>query len=65
VIRGFTGDTATGANRTARSVGKLAELASELRRSVADFKLPGAGLADALDDDEGSGTPATSDYRVG
>jgi twitching motility protein PilJ len=65
VIRGFTGDTATGANRTARSVGKLAELASELRRSVADFKLPGAGLADALDDDEGSGTPATSDYRAG
>ncbi len=40
VIRGFTGDTATGAASTARSVGKLAELASELRRSVADFKLP-------------------------
>ena len=40
-IRGFTGDTAAGANRTARSVGKLAELAAELRRSVADFKLPG------------------------
>lgn len=40
VIRGFTGDTATGAASTARSVGKLAELAAELRRSVADFKLP-------------------------
>ncbi|MDZ3822661.1 MAG: methyl-accepting chemotaxis protein [Pseudoxanthomonas sp.] len=39
-IRGFTDDTATGANRTARSVGKLAELAAGLRRSVADFKLP-------------------------
>jgi twitching motility protein PilJ len=39
-IRGFTGDTAAGANRTARSVGKLAELAADLRRSVADFKLP-------------------------
>jgi len=40
VIRGFTGDTAAGAASTARSVGKLAELAAELRRSVADFKLP-------------------------
>lgn len=39
-IRGFTSNTAAGAGRTAGSVGKLAELATTLRRTVADFKLP-------------------------
>jgi twitching motility protein PilJ len=29
-----------GANQTAESIGNLAHLAQELRRSVADFKLP-------------------------
>jgi len=41
-IRGFTSDTADGANRTARSIGALAQLASELRSTVSDFKLPEA-----------------------
>jgi twitching motility protein PilJ len=30
-----------GAGQTAASVGNLAQLASDLHRSVADFKLPG------------------------
>jgi len=30
-----------GASQTADSIGNLAQLASNLRRSVADFKLPG------------------------
>ena len=55
VIRGFTGDTATGANRTARSVGKLAELVAELRRSVADFKLPTSHLADVNESEDAGG----------
>ena len=29
-----------GANQTAQSIGNLAQLAADLRRSVADFKLP-------------------------
>jgi twitching motility protein PilJ len=61
-IRGFTGDTAAGANRTARSVGKLAELAAELRRSVADFKLPGPVTDLDLADDDITDRP---DYTAG
>ncbi len=41
VIRQITHQTSLGAGQTAESIGYLAGLAAELRRSVADFKLPG------------------------
>ncbi|MDV2452188.1 methyl-accepting chemotaxis protein [Xanthomonas hortorum] len=40
VIRQITSQTSQGAEKTAKSIGNLAELAADLRRSVADFKLP-------------------------
>ena len=40
VIRRITGQTSQGAGQTAESLGRLNQLAAELRRSVADFKLP-------------------------
>ena len=40
VIQEITTQTSAGTNETAASVGNLAELANELRRSVAGFKLP-------------------------
>ena len=40
-IRQITSQTSLGANQTADSIGNLAGLAADLRRSVADFKLPG------------------------
>lgn len=39
-IQEITSQTSQGANQTADSIGYLAQLASELRRSVAHFKLP-------------------------
>ncbi|MGH8215987.1 MAG: methyl-accepting chemotaxis protein, partial [Rhodanobacteraceae bacterium] len=39
-IQQITAQTSVGANQTAESIGNLAHLAQELRRSVADFKLP-------------------------
>ena len=39
-IQQITAQTSVGANQTAESIGNLAQLAQELRRSVADFKLP-------------------------
>ena len=39
-IQSITARTAQGANQTAQSIGTLAQLAADLRRSVADFKLP-------------------------
>ncbi|HEX7325733.1 MAG TPA: methyl-accepting chemotaxis protein [Rhodanobacteraceae bacterium] len=39
-IQEITAQTSVGANQTAASIGNLAQLAQELRRSVADFKLP-------------------------
>lgn len=39
-IQSITAQTSQGANQTAESIGTLAQLASDLRRSVADFKLP-------------------------
>jgi twitching motility protein PilJ len=41
VIRQITSQTSMGAGQTAESIGHLAQLAADLRRSVADFKLPG------------------------
>ncbi len=40
VIQEITAQTSVGASQTAESIGNLAQLAQELRRSVADFKLP-------------------------
>ena len=40
VIRQITGQTSQGAGQTADSLGQLNQLAADLRRSVADFKLP-------------------------
>ena len=39
-IQSITAQTSQGANQTAESIGTLAQLAADLRRSVADFKLP-------------------------
>ena len=39
-IQQITTQTTQGANQTAESIGNLAQLAADLRRSVADFKLP-------------------------
>ncbi len=39
-IQSITAQTSQGANQTASSIGNLAQLATNLRRSVADFKLP-------------------------
>lgn len=41
VIQEITSQTSVGASQTAESIGNLAGLAGDLRRSVADFKLPG------------------------
>ncbi|WAW96495.1 methyl-accepting chemotaxis protein [Xanthomonas citri pv. malvacearum] len=40
VIRQITSQTSQGAEQTVESIGNLAQLAADLRRSVADFKLP-------------------------
>jgi twitching motility protein PilJ len=40
-IQEITSQTSLGASQTAESIGNLALLANDLRRSVADFKLPG------------------------
>ncbi|MDA3913515.1 methyl-accepting chemotaxis protein [Oleiagrimonas sp.] len=39
-IQEITSQTSLGASQTAESIGNLAQLANDLRRSVADFKLP-------------------------
>jgi twitching motility protein PilJ len=39
-IQSITAQTSQGANQTVESIGNLAQLAADLRRSVADFKLP-------------------------
>jgi twitching motility protein PilJ len=41
VIQEITTQTSVGASQTAESIGNLAQLAADLRRSVQDFKLPG------------------------
>ncbi len=42
VIQEITSQTSAGTNATAKSIGKLAELANQLKNSVAGFKLPDA-----------------------
>ncbi len=41
VIQEITSQTSAGTEATARSIGELAEMANEMRRSVEGFKLPG------------------------
>jgi len=58
VIQEITSQTSAGTNATAKSIGTLAELASELRESVAGFKLPeeaGASHQDGYDADYDDG----------
>ena len=40
VIQQITSQTSSGSTATAESIGNLAQLSADLRRSVADFKLP-------------------------
>ncbi len=48
VIQEITSQTAEGTNATAQSIGKLAALATELRKSVAGFKLPGQDAGETM-----------------
>lgn len=48
VIQSITVETARSTDATAKSVGQLSELANELRKSVAGFKLPETGDIDTL-----------------
>lgn len=48
VIQEITMQTSEGTNETAGSVGKLTELANDLRHSVAGFKLPDSGEVDTV-----------------
>ncbi len=43
IIQEITMQTSEGTNETAESIGQLAELAAELRKSVTGFKLPNSG----------------------
>ncbi len=52
VIQEITSQTSAGTNATAKSIGKLAELANQLRNSVAGFKLPDQLGHDMDDSDE-------------
>ncbi|WP_026179926.1 methyl-accepting chemotaxis protein [Hahella ganghwensis] len=52
VIQEITSQTSAGTNATAKSIGKLAELANQLRNSVAGFKLPDQLGHDMGDSDE-------------
>ena len=45
VIQEITSQTSAGTTATARSIGNLAEMANQLRESVAGFKLPETELA--------------------
>ncbi|RMF19935.1 MAG: chemotaxis protein [Gammaproteobacteria bacterium] len=54
VIQEITSQTSAGTTATAKSIGKLAELANQLRNSVAGFKLPEQDVIPELDGEEGS-----------
>uniref|UniRef100_UPI0030D8FD0E methyl-accepting chemotaxis protein n=1 Tax=uncultured Marinobacter sp. TaxID=187379 RepID=UPI0030D8FD0E len=59
VIQEITSQTSSGTNATARSIGNLAEMASELRSSVAGFTLP-EEEAGFISNEEGSNVPVVS-----
>ena len=48
VIQAITIETSESTNETAKSVGQLSELANELRKSVAGFKLPDSDEVDTI-----------------
>ena len=50
VIQEITSQTSAGTTETARSIGNLAEMTDELRRSVAGFKLPQQAADDEVED---------------
>ena len=56
VIQEITSQTSSGTNATAKSIGNLAEMASELRSSVAGFTLPEEDVAD-YEEEEDSDVP--------
>ena len=60
VIQEITSQTSSGTNATARSIGNLAEMASELRSSVAGFTLPEEDAVDTMDSEEDSNVPVVS-----
>ncbi|GGY85707.1 protein PilJ [Marinobacter zhanjiangensis] len=60
VIQEITSQTSSGTNATARSIGNLAEMASELRSSVAGFTLPEEDATDTMENEEDSNVPVVS-----
>ncbi|SFR63112.1 twitching motility protein PilJ [Marinobacter daqiaonensis] len=52
VIQEITSQTSSGTNATARSIGNLAEMASELRSSVAGFTLPEEDTVDTYSEED-------------
>jgi twitching motility protein PilJ len=48
VIQAITMETSESTSETAKSVGQLTELANELRKSVAGFKLPDSEEVDTI-----------------
>jgi len=52
VIQDITSQTLSGTNNTAQSIGELAELAVELRKSVSGFKLPAAMERELPEEDD-------------
>ena len=52
VIQEITSQTSSGTNATAKSIGNLAEMASELRSSVAGFTLPEEDVAEQEEEED-------------
>ncbi len=59
VIQEITSQTSSGTNATAKSIGNLADMASQLRSSVAGFTLPEEEMADS-EEEEDSDVPVLS-----
>ncbi|WP_166256769.1 methyl-accepting chemotaxis protein [Marinobacter salicampi] len=59
VIQEITSQTSSGTNATAKSIGNLAEMASQLRSSVAGFTLPEEEVSN-VEEDEDSDVPVVS-----
>ncbi|HET6654666.1 MAG TPA: methyl-accepting chemotaxis protein [Gammaproteobacteria bacterium] len=64
-IQDITSRTSRGTSATARSIGKLAELATQLRTSVAGFKLPGQRDANASVQSGAEGDVAAGNESAG
>ncbi|WP_404365857.1 methyl-accepting chemotaxis protein [Marinobacter sp.] len=59
VIQEITSQTSSGTNATAKSIGNLAEMASQLRSSVSDFTLPEEDASES-EQEEDSDVPVVS-----